>query len=117
MPLAAVGWANTALVKRLSDFSQRSCTCFSDRVKGGQDAGGERARCLSLDSASGHAGLIQIDRIAELSARRPLRLQSSPRPLRDQPSLFLGQRREQVKHKGIGIPPELRNDERYPLGH
>jgi hypothetical protein len=38
-------------------------------------------------------------------------------PLRDQPPLFLGQRRVEVQHEGICIPAEFGHYERHALRH
>jgi len=82
-----------------------------DLTDDGQDVGRELIGSRDLGSSPVGTRSREI-RIAQPSALGSLGSEGSRGPLRDQPTLLLGQSGVEVEHKGIGICSELGNDER-----
>jgi hypothetical protein len=63
------------------------------------------------------AGFDQIPRIAELHALCLLGREGASGPIRDEPSLLLGERRVEVEHEGVSIGAKFDDDEGHALRH
>jgi len=58
-----------------------------------------------------------VPRRQQWSATGPLRGECGLRPLRDEPTFFLGQGGIEVQHERVGITAEFSHDKWYALGH
>ena len=72
------------------------------------------AICTSRPMAAA-AGAFTL--VAERGFACPALGQCRLRPFRDQPALLLGQCRVEVQHEGIGVGPQVGDQERHPLRH
>lgn len=117
MPDSATGRSDSASITCVGDFGQARTAIFPYRIKDRKDVGCGLISASHLHCPSTRSRFGGVRQTTERYAGRFLGLQCGSSPLRDQASLFLGERGEEMQHERIGVAPQFGYDRRHALRH